>query len=150
MAIRGGKKKLRGKEHDDICKIILCALRNDGFITGQQIREITKNGELRSEMVRDYNLLIPDPENKRLILNIEQVKRCCYVIPDEMWEGLADIEYVHRMKEQLDGRKRRYNPEQAKERRRQHVLERQKNRKEIVPDTDPLSTANILLGDLKN
>lgn len=139
-------KVLRGKEHDDMCKIILFALRNDNTICKKDIEGITKNArELTRECVHKYNILtVVTPGT--YVLNLDVVKRICYVVPDDLWENLADKDFRRQLREQIDGKKRKKprDPEKLREQRRKRVLVRQANRVPVEISDDPLDTTNIL------
>jgi hypothetical protein len=139
---------IRSTKHDKICQMILLALEK-GYLVRSDFSAIPHI----AEDMKQAKILIKG-ESHKWLLNFEQLQRCCYIVPDDLWERLGDPYERNCLSRKAKGlepypTREHYYRHSAHRRNKQnrHRMERRnKGKAERVLDLsdDPLSMKNVL------
>lgn len=93
---------MRSNFSDNTCRMIIqYGLQGDGTVTTTQLSKLNIRRKNREKLIK-YNILIPLSAGL-FKLNMPVIKKCSYVVPDEIHEKLLDVNYVRYIRARAQG-----------------------------------------------
>lgn len=155
----------RSKYSDSALRIIIeRGFRGNGIVTHKDIRELSycSKSVVLTKMLKD-NLLIEVGQGL-FRLNMDYIKQCAYVVPDEIYDKLNDKNYVRYIRAKAKGMSDEEAKKMVQHRQRDQERKREKYEKKErlrqasklpltelrkIANRDGLKLEDILLGELE-